>query len=91
MASELSRESHEVLGQSPRPSANHLHVRVREKRFAGGRSVLGNLEFIVRDTEFVSLLGPSGSGKTTLLRLIAGLDQRVRRRDKCRWHTSSGP
>jgi ABC-type nitrate/sulfonate/bicarbonate transport system ATPase subunit len=76
MASDkLSRESHEILGQSPRLSANHLHVRVREKRFASGHAVLGNLEFIVHDTEFVSLLGPSGCGKTTLLRLIAGLDQ----------------
>lgn len=34
-----------------------------------------NLDVIVRDGEFVSLLGPSGCGKTTTLRMIAGFEK----------------
>lgn len=34
-----------------------------------------DINFTVRDREFVVLLGPSGCGKTTILRLIAGLEQ----------------
>jgi NitT/TauT family transport system ATP-binding protein len=43
------------------------------KRFASGTQALSDLNFQVRDGEFVSLLGPSGCGKSTALRLIAGL------------------
>lgn len=39
----------------------------------GGRMVLDNISFTVRDGEFLSILGPSGCGKTTLLRLLTGL------------------
>ncbi len=38
----------------------------------GGRTVLKDVTFEVRDQETVAVLGASGSGKTTLLRLIAG-------------------
>jgi len=34
--------------------------------------ILENLDFTIRQSEFVCLLGPSGCGKTTLLNLIAG-------------------
>lgn len=34
---------------------------------------LGDIDFAVRDREFLTILGPSGSGKTTLLQIIAGL------------------
>jgi ABC-type nitrate/sulfonate/bicarbonate transport system ATPase subunit len=38
----------------------------------GGRTVLKDVTFEVKDHETVAVLGASGSGKTTLLRLIAG-------------------
>ncbi|MBD3320885.1 MAG: ATP-binding cassette domain-containing protein [Chitinivibrionales bacterium] len=36
--------------------------------------VINNLNLLIGDGEFVTLLGPSGCGKTTLLRMIAGLE-----------------
>lgn len=39
----------------------------------GDLSVLDEISFEVRESEFVCLLGPSGSGKSTLLRVLAGL------------------
>lgn len=35
--------------------------------------VLNNINFNVKDGEFLSILGPSGCGKTTLLRILIGL------------------
>ncbi|TWT08686.1 ABC transporter ATP-binding protein [Reyranella sp. CPCC 100927] len=40
-----------------------------------GSTVVSDLDLLVRDGEFISLLGPSGCGKTTTLRCIAGLEQ----------------
>ncbi|KKE80454.1 ABC transporter ATP-binding protein [Oceanobacillus caeni] len=37
--------------------------------------VLSNINFSVKDGEFVSLLGPSGSGKSTLFSIIGGMSQ----------------
>jgi len=38
----------------------------------GSNKILTNLNFKIRDGEFMTLLGPSGCGKTTTLRLILG-------------------
>jgi NitT/TauT family transport system ATP-binding protein len=37
------------------------------------KTVLDNLNFTVRQGEFVSICGPSGTGKTTILRALSGL------------------
>jgi phosphonate transport system ATP-binding protein len=39
----------------------------------GGRSIIEDVNFSVREGEFVAVLGSSGAGKTTLFRCIAGL------------------
>lgn len=36
--------------------------------------ILNNINFYVRENEFVTLLGPSGCGKTTTLRIIGGFE-----------------
>lgn len=43
------------------------------KRF-GKEVAVDNLDIVIEDREFVTLLGPSGCGKTTTLRMIAGLE-----------------
>lgn len=43
------------------------------KTFDRGVTALANLDLVVNEGEFLSLLGPSGCGKSTALRLIAGL------------------
>ena len=40
----------------------------------GNKQVLKNINFNIREGEFISFVGESGGGKTTLLRLIAGLE-----------------
>lgn len=43
-------------------------------KFYGNNHVLKNLNLVVEDGEFMTLLGPSGCGKTTTLRVVAGLE-----------------
>ena len=38
---------------------------------------LNNINFIVKEGEFVSIIGPSGCGKSTLLSIIAGLEEKT--------------
>jgi NitT/TauT family transport system ATP-binding protein len=49
-----------------------------EKGFAtrhGSITIMQDISFDVRDSDFVAIVGPSGCGKSTLLRLIQGLDR----------------
>jgi NitT/TauT family transport system ATP-binding protein len=41
----------------------------------GTITIMQDISFEVRDSDFVALVGPSGCGKSTLLRLIQGLDK----------------
>ncbi|MDZ8188878.1 MAG: ABC transporter ATP-binding protein [Nostoc sp. ChiSLP02] len=43
------------------------------KVYANGTVALKNLNLVISESQFVSLVGPSGCGKSTVLRLIAGL------------------
>ncbi len=40
----------------------------------GAVTAVQNLDLVINDGEFFSMLGPSGSGKTTVLRIIAGFE-----------------
>ena len=51
----------------------YLSVKNINKYF-GNFQALKNVNFDVKEGEFVCILGPSGCGKTTLLRVIAGLE-----------------
>ncbi|MCR4819238.1 MAG: ABC transporter ATP-binding protein [Fretibacterium sp.] len=46
------------------------------KRFdkSGAHNAVQDLNMVIEDREFITLLGPSGCGKTTTLRMIAGLE-----------------
>ncbi len=59
----------------PAAAASAIHVTGLRKRY-GDVTALADVDLVVREGEFFTLLGPSGSGKTTLLRLIAGFRRR---------------
>lgn len=44
------------------------------KKSFGGRQILDNVNFTVKDGNILTIVGPSGAGKTTLLRCITGLE-----------------
>ena len=44
-------------------------------KYYGKNHVLKNINLVIEDGEFMTLLGPSGCGKTTTLRVIAGLEK----------------
>jgi NitT/TauT family transport system ATP-binding protein len=53
-----------------------LSVERLEKRFTShGRTAFEDINFSVRQGEFVALIGPSGCGKSTLLHIMAGLSE----------------
>src|SRR5215831_10281362 len=58
----------------PAAAASAIHVTGLRKRY-GDVTALADVDLVVREGEFFTLLGPSGSGKTTLLRLIAGFER----------------
>ena len=61
----------QLLPASPRPAIQLVGL---SKRF-GDVVAVDDIDLVIEDGEFFSLLGPSGSGKTTVLRLIAGFEE----------------
>src|SRR4051812_3808708 len=60
----------------PDPSDRVIAVRGLRKEYATPRGTvlaLEDIDFDVREGEFVALVGPSGCGKSTLLKILAGL------------------
>jgi NitT/TauT family transport system ATP-binding protein len=53
-----------------------LHGVGRNFQIAGGPTLtaVADVDLVLREGEFVSLVGPSGCGKSTMLNMIAGLD-----------------
>src|SRR5438876_1080996 len=58
----------------PAAAASAINVTGLRKRY-GDVTALADVDLVVREGEFFTLLGPSGSGKTTTLRLIAGFER----------------
>ena len=52
------------------PEIKLEHVTKRWGKFYA----VDDLDLVIQDNAFVTLLGPSGCGKTTTLRMIAGLE-----------------
>ena len=50
-----------------------IHLNHISKSY-NGKVVLDDLDLIIHENEFVTILGPSGCGKTTTLRILAGFE-----------------
>ncbi len=59
-----------------------LSLRNVKKTYAGNVPVIHGIDMEIADGEFVVIVGPSGCGKSTLMRMVAGLEDRDRRRDR---------
>ncbi|MCB1461784.1 MAG: ABC transporter ATP-binding protein [Nitratireductor sp.] len=68
----VDKQSQKAAGEM-RPGQPLLYLRSVAKSFANGTEALRNVNLMVNQGDFLSLLGPSGCGKSTALRLIAGL------------------
>ncbi len=49
------------------------HVGMKYQSLNGEINALEDVNFVVHDGDFISIVGPSGCGKSTLLSIISGL------------------
>ena len=66
-----SQTRHPLADRTAHPMIELVNI---SKSF-GATEVLKEINFAIRQNEFVTLLGPSGCGKSTTLRLLAGFEQ----------------
>lgn len=66
----MDNKSTEFLGGSMNTAIELIGI---QKSF-DGESVLNDINLIIMENEFLTLLGPSGCGKTTTLRIIGGFE-----------------
>ncbi len=57
-----------------------LEIKNLTKEYRNSKShtiAIQDVNFTVKDSEFVSIIGPSGCGKSTILRILSGLDKQT--------------
>jgi NitT/TauT family transport system ATP-binding protein len=84
----VPRAQCDVAGGAPALTVQKVGLAFGSK---GGRAVLDDISFDVREGEFLCIVGPSGCGKTTLLRLLAGLLQPTSGEIRFQGQRVSGP
>ena len=52
-----------------------VQVRRAAMDYGGGEPALVDVDLVLEEGEFLSIVGPSGCGKSTLLKLISGLER----------------
>jgi nitrate/nitrite transport system ATP-binding protein len=78
MSNAILEQSALKLETPPAPSAPTMSMRGVSKGFGSGvtrTEVLSNINFSLRQGEFLAVVGFSGSGKTTFAKLLAGLER----------------
>ncbi len=91
---DASRARSPQMTLADRIPADQIKVQHLWMRYGGqtdGVVALADIDFTVREGEFVSIVGPSGCGKSTLLRILAGLMPQTQGQASLAGSTIDGP